>query len=150
VCGVALAKFFYVETAKKDASQIAPYIKYGATCGLAGLGVVLLADMAFLGMLRTEYYLVWRAGGLLPLHCLLLMGLAAEQDPVAKVFKTPMLKHIGEVSYAQYVIQTVVFRSTTQWCIGSEWDRYQVYPFVLYACAYFAHHAVIKVYATLR
>lgn len=60
----------------------------------------------------TFYFL--HNGGLLPLHAMLVSGLCSDRDPLTRFFKRPLLLFIGAISYAQYILQAVVFRFVCQ------------------------------------
>ena len=89
---------------------------------------------------------MWRPAGLLPLHCLIIAGLAIGRDPLAKIFRHPVLVRIGEVSYAQFLLQTPTFRAVSMWCIGTGWNRYQLFPPILTLFAFIATHFFANVF----
>lgn len=78
----------------------------------------------------TFYFL--HNGGLLPLHAMLVSGLCSDRDPLTRFFKRPLLLFIGAISYAQYILQAVVFRLVSQAYRAArirDPDHYSHYPY---------------------
>lgn len=90
--------------------------------------------------------LQWRTGGLMPFHALIIMGLSLGQDPLARLFSLSPLRRVGDLSYAMFVLQCPTFRAVTMWCIGTQVDRYYVYPGILFIFAAIAHHTFSNVF----
>ncbi|KAK3253314.1 hypothetical protein CYMTET_37437 [Cymbomonas tetramitiformis] len=85
-------------------AALRPVCGHGAVVGYTGLLLVF-----FVKAIRpAAHKLSSRLSILMPLQGLLLLGLSSETDPVSLVFqRLPAL--LGEVSYAQYVLQFVVY-----------------------------------------
>lgn len=117
--GMVLARLFLEVVRSEDAADAGAgraLAKHGATLGYAVYaGVALFCSVEGLsGMKKYDddhaggrfYFL--HNGGLAPLNALLLFGLCSD-DAVAAVFKHPALQYVGSISYAQYILQAVVF-----------------------------------------
>ena len=118
-------------------------------------------------------------GGLAPLNALIIFGLCSETDRVAMVFKNAWFQWVGAISYAQYILQAVVFHLvraayeaaagkdayyvSTGWApFGSGYGAYQTAPYgvwlfqvvlptTLFTSAFLVHYYIsVPVGAHLR
>ena len=97
----------YVTAIADNGAAIGYAIYFGvaATCTVEGIaGMKEMNDQYANGLF---YFL--HNGGMSPLNALLLFGLCSEGDAVAGVFKHWSLVYIGSISYAQYIMQAIVF-----------------------------------------
>jgi peptidoglycan/LPS O-acetylase OafA/YrhL len=150
VAGMTLARLLelYSVSAKRITQDFGTVISYGASFGYGFIVLLILVDASTGGLLRNEYYLVWRNGGMMPIHALIIVGLALGVDPLAKVFSQSPLRRLGDLSYAIFVLQCPTFRAVTMWTINTGVNRYYVYPLILLAFAALAHHGFAQVFVT--
>ena len=102
---------------------------------------------------ENALFFFWHNGGLMPLFALLVAGLCSDRDPVTAVFKHPILTSIGSISYAQYILQGVVFHLVFQSYRAAykdhalyrrppygSWAFQLVLPCVLFVSAFIVHY----------
>jgi len=91
------------------------FVARGATVGYLFIAVV-AATTSVEALSGSENensrFFFWHNGGLLPLFALLVAGLCSDRDVVTAAFKR--LSAIGAISYAQYILQGVVFHIVSQ------------------------------------
>lgn len=111
-------------------------VAHGATVGYAvvavcaaGLPVKRLAGAH--RILETGRFYFFHNGGLVPLFALLIAGLCSDRDPVTVLFKKRPLLVVGAISYAQYILQAVMFRLADFSYDAARMRResYQPYPY---------------------
>lgn len=81
------------------------YVLTALNCSVEGISGMKLYDDEYAG---GRFYFIHN-GGLAPLNALIIVGLCSETDPTAAAFKRPWLQYFGAISYAQYILQAVVF-----------------------------------------
>merc|ERR1711871_401011 len=81
--------------------------RHGATLGYVGLALVFFVP----GARPPASKLSCRLGLLAPLQGLILLGLSAGEDPISRLFSHSTLERFGEASFAQYVLQFLLFRA---------------------------------------
>lgn len=79
-------------------------VRWGAPTALGCIFLVFWFGLPF------RFYLIWWHGGLMPLHALLILGLAVGEDPVTSLFARAPFVFLGDLSYAIYILQVA-----TQW-----------------------------------
>ena len=113
VCGVTLAHLrarLWVRQPvdEKTAQHTQPpvLVRRGACIGYA----VLLAVFTQPALRPPGHKLSARLGALAPAQALVLLGLSGSDDPLARLFATPMLRKLGDVSFCGYILQFVAFK----------------------------------------
>jgi peptidoglycan/LPS O-acetylase OafA/YrhL len=127
------------------ASKGAPvFFAYGCVLGYGLYTVlVLLLDMSQ----GDDWYVFFHNGGLLPIMILIIIGGALGLDPLARyVFQSQLFLLLGRISYAQYLAQYLVFKTSLLGRIEDLTTRQIVFPCVLLPFAYFIERFVARIY----
>ena len=151
------------------------YIAIALNCTVEGISGMKTYDDKHAG---GRFYFLHN-GGLAPLNALIIFGLCSETDRVAMVFKNAWFQWVGAISYAQYILQAVVFHLvraayeaaagkdayyvSTGWApFGSGYGAYQTAPYgvwlfqvvlptTLFTSAFLVHYYIsVPVGAHLR
>ena len=142
VCGVTLAHLrarLWIwqpvdgKTAQLHHAQPPLLVRRGACIGYA----VLLAVFTVPVLRPPGHKLSARLGALAPAQALVLLGLSGSDDPLARLFGTPVLRKLGDVSFCGYILQFSAFK-----LYGSDY-AYPGYWLFLLACAVLLDYAVV-------
>ena len=85
-----------------------------------------------------------RNGGLLPLHACLILGLASEDDYVAKLWRRPLFVWLGGLSYSLYITQIVAGFVANHLEVRTGLGFYKCLPLACAVCTFAGHFAPFR------
>jgi egghead protein (zeste-white 4 protein) len=118
VFGMLLARSFVVSAGGISSHvsidvNLAPVFQYGATLGYIAIWLIArFCPEQFV----TKYYVFLRTGCLMPLFALIVLGLSHGRDPLARLFRIPLLQWLGGCAFSVCMLQDFVFFFTRWMC----------------------------------